>query len=102
MGLTKAKLEIEKEIGVSIIDVLFNPSEYQLTDSANYSEKKSARIGRACHPVYFRRGDGIITEPFSGYLCAEKTAFAVFLRRLQQRLHRCFQYYKADCRCHVH
>lgn len=40
MGLTKAKLEIEKEIGVSIIDVLFNPSEYQLTDSANYSEKK--------------------------------------------------------------
>lgn len=40
MGLTKAKLEIEKEIGMSIIDVLFNPSEYQLTDSANYSEKK--------------------------------------------------------------
>ncbi|MCI9174204.1 MAG: hypothetical protein HFH49_04540 [Lachnospiraceae bacterium] len=40
MGLTKAKLEIEKEIGISIIDVLFNPSEYQLTDSANYSEKK--------------------------------------------------------------
>jgi hypothetical protein len=40
LGLTKAKLEIEKEIGVSIIDVLFNPSEYQLTDSANYSEKK--------------------------------------------------------------
>lgn len=40
MGLTKAKLEIEKEIGISVIDVLFNPSEYQLTDSANYSEKK--------------------------------------------------------------
>ncbi len=39
MGLTKAKLEIEKEIGVDIINVLFNPSEY-LTDSANYSEKK--------------------------------------------------------------
>ncbi len=40
MGLTKAKLEIEKEFGLSIIDVLFNPSEYQLTDGANYSEKK--------------------------------------------------------------
>lgn len=40
MGLTKAKLEIEKEIGTSSVDVLFNPSEYQLTDAANYSEKK--------------------------------------------------------------
>lgn len=40
MGLTKAKLEIEKEIGKSIVEVLFNPSEYQLTDAANYSEKK--------------------------------------------------------------
>lgn len=40
MGLTKAKLEIEKEIGISEITVLFNPSEYQLTDGANYSEKK--------------------------------------------------------------
>lgn len=40
MGLTKAKLEIEKEVGVSVVDVLFNPSEYQLTDGANYSEKK--------------------------------------------------------------
>lgn len=40
MGLTKAKLEIEKEVGRSVIDVLFNPSEYQLTDGANYSEKK--------------------------------------------------------------
>ncbi len=40
MGLTKAKLEIEKEVGKSVIDVLFNPSEYQLTDGANYSEKK--------------------------------------------------------------
>lgn len=40
MGLTKAKLEIEKEVGMSIVEVLFNPSEYQLTDGANYSEKK--------------------------------------------------------------
>lgn len=40
MGLTKAQLQIEKEVGMSIIDVLFNPSEYQLTDGANYSEKK--------------------------------------------------------------
>ncbi len=40
MGLTKAKLEIEKEIGKSVITVLFNPSEYQLTDGANYAEKK--------------------------------------------------------------
>ena len=40
MGLTKAKLEIEKEVGMSIIEVLFNPSEYQLTDGASYSEKK--------------------------------------------------------------
>lgn len=40
MGLTKAQLEIEKEVGMSVIDVLFNPSEYQLTDGANYSEKK--------------------------------------------------------------
>lgn len=40
MGLTKAKLEIEKEVGKSVIEVLFNPSEYQLTDGANYSEKK--------------------------------------------------------------
>ncbi len=40
MGLTKAKLEIEKEMGVSVIEVLFNPSEYQLTDGANYAEKK--------------------------------------------------------------
>lgn len=40
MGLTKAKLIIEKETGSKTIDVLFNPSEYQLTDSASYSEKK--------------------------------------------------------------
>ena len=40
MGLTKAKLEIEKEVGMSIVEVLFNPSEYQLTDGASYSEKK--------------------------------------------------------------
>lgn len=40
MGLTKAKLIIEKETGSSTIDVLFNPSEYQLTDGASYSEKK--------------------------------------------------------------
>jgi len=40
LGLTKAKLEIEKEIGISIVEVLFNPSEYQLTDGASYSEKK--------------------------------------------------------------
>ena len=40
MGLTKAKLEIEREVGRSEIEVLFNPSEYQLTDGANYSEKK--------------------------------------------------------------
>ena len=35
MGLTKAKLEIEKEVGMSIVEVLFNPSEYQLTDGAS-------------------------------------------------------------------
>lgn len=40
MGLTKAKLIIEKESGSNTIDVLFNPSEYQLTDGASYSEKK--------------------------------------------------------------
>ena len=40
MGLTKAKLVIEKEMGSDTIDVLFNPSEYQLTDGASYSEKK--------------------------------------------------------------
>lgn len=40
MGLTKAKLVIEKETGSKTIDVLFNPSEYQLTDGASYSEKK--------------------------------------------------------------
>lgn len=40
MGLTKAKLEIEKETGSKTIDVLFNPSEYQLSDGASYSEKK--------------------------------------------------------------
>ncbi|MCC8150390.1 MAG: hypothetical protein LIO96_02750 [Lachnospiraceae bacterium] len=40
MGLTKAKLIIEKEVGSKDIDVLFNPSEYQLSDSASYSEKK--------------------------------------------------------------
>lgn len=40
MGLTKAKLIIEKETGSHTIDVLFNPSEYQLTDGASYSEKK--------------------------------------------------------------
>lgn len=40
MGLTKAKLIIEKETGSKSIDVLFNPSEYQLSDSASYSEKK--------------------------------------------------------------
>ncbi len=40
MGLTKAKLIIEKETGSNTIDVLFNPSEYQLTDGASYSEKK--------------------------------------------------------------
>lgn len=40
MGLTKAKLIIEGEATSSTIDVLFNPSEYQLSDSASYSEKK--------------------------------------------------------------
>lgn len=40
MGLTKAKLVIEKESGSRTIDVLFNPSEYQLTDGASYSEKR--------------------------------------------------------------
>ena len=40
MGLTKAKLIIEKEHGNTSIDVLFNPTEYQLTDGASYSEKK--------------------------------------------------------------
>lgn len=40
MGLTKAKLIIERETGSRSIDVLFNPSEYQLTDGASYSEKK--------------------------------------------------------------
>lgn len=40
MGLTKAKLVIEKEAGSKTIDVLFNPSEYQLTDGASYSEKR--------------------------------------------------------------
>ncbi len=40
MGLTKAKLIIEQETGSHTIDVLFNPSEYQLTDGASYSEKK--------------------------------------------------------------
>lgn len=40
MGLTKAKLEIEQEAGSKTIAVLFNPSEYQLTDGASYSEKK--------------------------------------------------------------
>lgn len=40
MGLTKAKLEIEREVGKSVIEVLFNPSEYQLTDGSSYSEKK--------------------------------------------------------------
>ena len=39
-GLTKAKLEIEREVGKSVIEVLFNPSEYQLTDGSSYSEKK--------------------------------------------------------------
>ena len=34
MGLTKAKLIIEQETGSRNIDVLFNPSEYQLTDGA--------------------------------------------------------------------
>lgn len=40
MGLTKAKLVIEKESGSKTIAVLFNPSEYQLTDGASYAEKK--------------------------------------------------------------
>ena len=40
MGLTKAKLEIEREVGKSVIEVLFNPSEYQLTDGSSYSKKK--------------------------------------------------------------
>lgn len=40
MGLTKAKLEIEREMGKQIVEVLFNPSEYQLTDGSSYSEKK--------------------------------------------------------------
>lgn len=40
MGLTKAKLIIEQETGSDTIDVLFNPSEYQLSDGASYSEKK--------------------------------------------------------------
>lgn len=40
MGLTKAKLIIEKEIGSDTIDVLFNPTEYRLSDGATYSEKK--------------------------------------------------------------
>ena len=54
MGLTKAKLIIEQETGSKNIDVLFNPSEYQLTDGASYSEKKVPGL------------DGPITQYISG------------------------------------
>ena len=39
MALEKAKLIIEKENGEETLKVQFNPAEYNLSDSANYSEK---------------------------------------------------------------
>ena len=39
MALEKAKLIIEKENGEETLKVQFNPAEYNLSDSVNYSEK---------------------------------------------------------------
>lgn len=39
MALEKAKLIIEKERGEETLKVQFNPAEYNLSDSVNYSEK---------------------------------------------------------------
>ncbi len=39
MALEKAKLEVEQESGSYDIPVQFNPAEYNLTDSVQYSEK---------------------------------------------------------------
>lgn len=63
MGLTKAKLVIEKETGSKTIDVLFNPSEYQLTDGASYNEKKVPGL------------DGPIIQ----YICGDATELTVSL-----------------------
>lgn len=39
MAFTKAKIKIYKESGTEELPVLFNPAEYNLTESANYAEK---------------------------------------------------------------
>ncbi|MFI3312451.1 MAG: hypothetical protein R3Y62_01050 [Eubacteriales bacterium] len=39
MALEKAKLEVEQESGTYHIPVQFNPSEYNISDSVQYSEK---------------------------------------------------------------
>lgn len=39
MAFTKAKIKIYREKGTEEIPVLFNPAEYNLTESANYAEK---------------------------------------------------------------
>lgn len=39
MALEKAKLIVEKEAGEETIPVQFNPAEYNLSESVNYSEK---------------------------------------------------------------
>lgn len=63
MGLTKARLVIERERGSKTINVLFNPSEYQLTDGASYGAKKVPG------------SDG----PMLQYICGEATELAVSL-----------------------
>ena len=95
MGLTKAKLEIEREVGKSVIEVLFNPSEYQLTDGSSYSEKKIPGL------------DGPIIQYISGD--ATELSLSLFAEInvtdflwTAQRINRRFHYYETDCRRHVH
>ncbi|MEF9915818.1 MAG: hypothetical protein RR275_04840 [Lachnospiraceae bacterium] len=63
MGLTKAKLKVTREARVETIEVLFNPSEYNLSDGANYAEKKIPGV------------DG----PISQYVSGEATTLSLTL-----------------------
>lgn len=54
MAFKKAKIKIYKDKGTEEISVLFNPAEYNLTESANYSEKNVPGL------------DGPVTQYVSG------------------------------------
>lgn len=98
MGLTKAKLIIEKETGSHKIDVLFNPSEYQAQRRRILFGEKGAGVGRPCDPVYLRGCDRTKRQPVSGHLCAEYAVPAAgpYSGNRRGQFYRCLQNYPGD------